>query len=282
METTKQSFSSGSPGDRLAISTRPGATLLWMVPLALEHRREEAVRRLGAPALPPVDGRAPPLQWFHSIDLGGVVTPGVKHHFLLRGMADIAFRGGVAGKSVLDIGAWDGFYSFEAEKRGAARVLATDHFCWSGAGWGSKAGFDYAHTRLASRVESAEIDVPDLDPAKIGRFDVVLFLGVLYHLPDPYSGLKKAAAMTDDLLVVETVTAANYVPAPLARFYPGELDGDYTNFWAPNVRCLKEMLRDLGFAHVEIVHNPHRHPRRARHFAFASRRRPPMRPQIGA
>ncbi|MCB1536668.1 MAG: DUF1698 domain-containing protein [Rhodoblastus sp.] len=254
--------------------------MLWMIPLALKHRREMAARRAASPVFAPIGDRKPPDRWFHSIDLGGIVTPGVKHHFLLRGMADIAFRHGVAGKSVLDIGAWDGFYSFEAERRGAARVLSTDHFCWSGPGWGSKAGFDYAHASLLSRVESLDIDLPDLHPARIGKFDVVLFLGVLYHLPDPYAGLETAAALTDDLLVVETVTAANFVPAPVTRFYPGGLDGDYTNFWAPNARCLKDMLRDLGFRQVDIVHNPHRHPLRARHFAFASKHGTPLRPKI--
>ena len=66
--------------------------------------------------------------------------------------------------SVLDVGAWDGFFSFEAERRGAARVLAIDSFSWEGDGWGSKAGFELAHEALGSRVESRTIDVLDLSP----------------------------------------------------------------------------------------------------------------------
>lgn len=189
-------------------------------------------------------------------------------------MADVVFRLGVAGRSVLDVGAWDGFYSFEAERRGAARVLATDHFCWSGEGWGTKQGFYYAHARLGSRVESIDIDLPDLDPSALGTFDIVLVLGVLYHLRDPYAGLATAAAMTHDLLIVETVTACNILPLPVMRFYLGnELGNDPTNFWAPNVMCLRRLLKDLGFGRIDIVRNTFCEPHMRRHFAFASKRR---------
>ena len=91
----------------------------------------------------------------------------------------------LAGKTVLDIGAWDGYYSFEAERRGASRVVATDHYCWSGDGWGTREGFDLAHRLLGSRVEAIDIDVSEIRPETVGTFDIVLFLGVLYHLPEP-------------------------------------------------------------------------------------------------
>lgn len=65
---------------------------------------------------------------------------------------------------------------FEAEKRGAARVLATDYFCWGGPGWGTRAGFDLAHRLLNSKVEAKEIDIPDISPETVGVFDIVLFL----------------------------------------------------------------------------------------------------------
>ena len=75
------------------------------------------------------------INWYHSMDLGdGVITKGGASHETFKGIAERVFKHGVEGKSVLDIGAWDGFFSFEAERRGASRVLATDHFCWSGPG----------------------------------------------------------------------------------------------------------------------------------------------------
>lgn len=201
---------------------------------------------------------ASPIKWFHSIDLGNEVTPGVAPLGALQFHADAYFQGDVVrGKTVLDIGAWDGFMSFEAEKRGAARVVASDQFCWSGKGWGTKAGFDFAKDALGSNVEALEADVFDLDPEKHGRFDVVLMPGVIYHLTDPWGGLKRAADMTKELLVVETHTALNTSLEPVMRYWRGaELGGDDTNYWSPNEPCLRAILADLGFTRIETtIHN---------------------------
>ena len=197
---------------------------------------------------------APPenIRFFHSFDFGGLDIRGLAPIEQLKIWSEIIFRFPVTGKSVLDIGAWDGYFSFQAERLGAKRVLATDHFCWSGPGWGTKAGFDYVHERLRSRVESMDIDVFDLDPKKLGKFDVVLFLGVLYHLTDPFGGLKKAADMCDECLVVETHSDMNNIGEPVMRYYLGaELNSDKTNYWGPNAACLEAMMRELGFTRFE-------------------------------
>ncbi len=127
--------------------------------------------------------KADALRWYHTIDLGeGVITRGVDNS--PERLARLSLPRDLSGRSVLDVGAWDGFFSFEAERRHAARVVATDHYAWHGAGWGTgqgKAGFQLARTALNSRVEDIDIDVMDLTPDRIGAFDVVLFLGVLYH-----------------------------------------------------------------------------------------------------
>lgn len=207
---------------------------------------------------------APNISWFHSFDLGdGEMISGIKPLHVLRSEADLIFDQDLAGASVLDIGAWDGFFSFEAERRGAARVVATDHYCWSGEGWGTREGFDYVHARSNSSVEAIDGDVADLPRLGIGQFDIVLFLGVFYHLPDPYLGLKAAAQMSRDHLVVETATALPRESLPAMRlFAPGELDGDTTNFWAPNLPALELMLRTFGFGRIEFIslQNSRRHP----------------------
>jgi tRNA (mo5U34)-methyltransferase len=201
---------------------------------------------------------APDITWFHSHAFpDGERTAGIKPAEVLAKEADAIFHYGVAGKSVLDIGAWDGYFSFEAEKRGASRVLATDHFCWSGPGWGTKAGFDHAHKRLNSKVESLDIDVPQISPETVGSFDVVLFLGVLYHVKDPFASLERVASVTSEMMVVETESAFDPFPWPLMRFYEGtELNNDPTNFWAPNKACLEAMFRELGFKRTEIKRHP--------------------------
>ena len=198
------------------------------------------------------------ISWFHSMPMpDGEVMKGERPIDVLRREADCIFRHGVAGRSLLDIGAWDGFFSFEAERRGARDILSTDHFCWSGPGWGTKEGYDYTHRAWNSKARSLDIDVFSLDPRDLGTFDIVLFSGVLYHLKDPYGGLERAANMTHDLLIVETVTYCNRLDEPVLRHFPGtDLDGDPTNFFAPNTAALESLLTEIGFARVEIVRNP--------------------------
>src|SRR5204862_763819 len=132
-----------------------------------------------------LQARADGIRWWHSIDLGhGIVTRGVDAAQAER-LSRLHLPSSLSGRSVLDIGAWDGFFSFEAERRGAARVVATDYYAWHGLGWGTgngKAGFELARQTLRSRVEDVDIDVMELTPERIGTFDVVLFLGVLYHV----------------------------------------------------------------------------------------------------
>lgn len=197
------------------------------------------------------------ITFFHSFELPNETVHGLSPIQSQRRYADVIFKHSVAGKSVVDIGAWDGFYSFEAERRGASRVLATDHFCWSGRGWGTKDGFDYVHERLNSKVESLDVDVFDLDPKQIGTFDVTMMLGVLYHLPNPFGGLEKAASLTKELLIIETHSDMNDRPEPLMRYYlSAELNGDSSNYWGPNILCLENMLRELHFTKFETWRAP--------------------------
>src|SRR5260221_13968815 len=124
------------------------------------------------------------ITWCHPIDLGGVVTRRgwhVRRRFARR-LKLMQIPADLRGKTVLDIGAWDGFFSFECERRGASRVVAADYYSWHGSGWGTKAGFTLAREVLGSGVEDIDIDVMDLTPERVGTFDLVLFLGVLYHL----------------------------------------------------------------------------------------------------
>lgn len=196
------------------------------------------------------------IQWFHRIDLGhGLITPGVDDS--LRKLCAIRMPEDLSGKTVLDIGAWDGFFSFEAERRGASRVMATDDYCWSGKSWGSKKGFDFARETLNSQVEDKLIDVMDISTDTVGSFDIVLFLGVLYHLRHPFIALEKTAAVTRECLILETEVDLINLRHPAMIFYPGtELNDDPTNWWAPNPRGLLAMLKSLGFTRIDLVTPP--------------------------
>ncbi len=196
------------------------------------------------------------IRWYHSIDLGhGIVTRGESDN--RRTLARLALPPRLDGLTVLDVGAWDGFFAFEVERRGARRVLATDHFCWSGPGWGTRAGFELARQALESNVEALDIDVPDLAPERIGTFDVVLFLGVLYHLRHPLLALERVHSVTGRQLILETHVDLVGLRRPACAFYPGdELDRDPTNWFGPNPAAVVAMLRDVGFRRVDVVRAP--------------------------
>ena len=188
--------------------------------------------------------------WFHRIDLGdGVVTPGLQDCALT--LKRVAFPNDLTGKTVLDIGANDGFFSFEAKRRGAAHVVALDT-------WARK----YDHTRAVDNIYfcrdvlglSIKIIQADLFDYGSGPFDVVLFMGVLYHLQDPLRGLRKVAQLAKDLIVVETHVIGGDDSMPMMRFYENaELNRDPTNWWGPNAPCAIAMMRAAGMTDITTV-----------------------------
>lgn len=245
--------------------------------------------------------------WFHSIDLGdGVTTPGYKDPAIHAQELRNQRWPDLQGKSVLDIGACDGYYSFEAERRGATRVVALDYYGWDtdltvakdahvkhdvrGTIALGRGGFDVAHDALGSRVTLIVDDFTTMDVSTLGRFDVVLFLGVLYHLRDPLDALRRLALVTREVAIVETV--ATVVPGwehhAFVEFFEGaDLGEDPSNWWSPTARALHGMLRATGFSSIEDTAGPGEsgltHPReiaRYRHSLHA--RRDALRPRIAS
>jgi tRNA (mo5U34)-methyltransferase len=187
--------------------------------------------------------------WWHSIDLGnGVITPGVHPLAELQdNFQHFKLPEDLSGKRVLDIGCWDGFYSFQAERRGA-RVTAVD--CWR------PANFFKAKAALHSQVEFHELSVYDVTKERLGAFDIVFFLGVLYHLRHPLLALEQVCEVTRDFAIIEShvVDKLRAIEDPVMEFYEfDELGGQYDNWWGPNVECLSRMARSAGFARVELL-----------------------------
>jgi tRNA (mo5U34)-methyltransferase len=208
--------------------------------------------------------------WFHNMELGGVWTapdhflgdyPGVK----FRGFAD-AIPADLSGKSVLDIGCNGGFYSMEMKRRGAARVLGIDF------------DEDYlAQARFAAEVTGHDIEFAKLSVYDVGalgeKFDLVVFMGVLYHLRHPLLALDLIHEhVAGDLLLFQsmqrgspemmqvpenppfTETAIFDQPGyPKLHFIENEYSNDPTNWWAPNAACSAAMLRSAGF---DILEHP--------------------------
>jgi tRNA (mo5U34)-methyltransferase len=213
-----------------------------------------------------LERRANELSWHHQIDLGhGVVTPGLDHS--QEKLADLKLPS-LAGKSVLDVGAWDGYFSFAAERLGASRVVALDSFAWGGAEWGSQDSFNFAREVFDSKVEDVYCEVLDISTEKLGHFDVVFFLGVLYHMRHPFLALERVSNVCDELLVIETLADMTFTRHPAAAFYPGSsMNNDETNWWGPNAPAVVAMLMELGFKRVEIV-NKRTPLERASRFAY--------------
>jgi tRNA (mo5U34)-methyltransferase len=227
--------------------------------------------------------------WWHSIDVGaGVVTPGAKWGGGREIMEYERRRMGIpddyAGRSVLDVGAYDGYYAFDAERRGAGRVVAIDHFVWlhdltpggppvdyslaylppdglppAGAPLPGKRAFDCAHELLGSQVEPVVADFMHYDLERLGRFDVVLYLGILYHMEEPLTALRRVRAVCDGLAIIESeaVRVEGFEEVPLARLVPGDdVNEDPTNWWVPNLAGLVALARGAGFERVEVVGEP--------------------------
>jgi tRNA (mo5U34)-methyltransferase len=207
-------------------------------------------------------------QWFHNMDLRGVPTaPG---HMLgdyprckWRAFAH-ALPADLRGMTVLDIGCNAGFYAIEMKRRGADRVVGID----------SDDGY-LAQARFAAEVCGVDLELKQLSVYEVGRleekFDVVLFMGVLYHLRHPLLALDLIREhVARDLLVFQSMLRGSAQVLPVADDYPFSEEwvfhepgfprmhfienlyaGDPTNWWVPNRACAQAMLRSAGFAVVE-------------------------------
>lgn len=208
--------------------------------------------------------------WYHRIELTpGIVTPGHLPHV----PAAYKVPEDLTGKRVLDVGAWDGYWTFEALKRGASQVVAIDN--WS----------DMPHTDPSPRVEWDTFDfckrilgysdkqcqrrtmeVYDVAPARMGWFDVIFFFGALYHCRYPLLALDKLSAVCRGEIYIESAVADDYSPYRgyigsghgnvgdvLMEFFPGSEYGDMpTNWWSPTLVCLLRMVQSAGFGDVDI------------------------------
>ena len=196
----------GQAGERQVQGAKVGITAnqgLFGHGSSVSHRNDKYLEKRGLGDILTQSGSTSALQaevdalrWFHQIDFGdGVLSPGWIKKAKVERVAKMLFTMPVAGKTVLDIGCWDGAYSVEATRLGARRVLATDHFAWSDQCWGDRRAFELTRSRLAPSIEVMDIDIPDLSVERVGMFDIVLFLGVFYHLRYPLETLERVAAL---------------------------------------------------------------------------------------
>src|SRR4051794_20939469 len=209
-------------------------------------------------------------KWFHNIDLRGVKT--APDHFL-GDYPNVKFQRfahaipkDLTGKTVLDIGCNAGFYSIEMKRRGAARVVGID----------SDERY-LAQARFAAEVLNADLEFKNMsvyDVASLGeKFDVVIFMGVLYHLRHPLLALDLLYEnVVKGILIFQSMQRGSTEIEPLKYDYPfwetdlflkpgfpqmyfieNRYSNDPTNWWIPNAACMEAMLRSAGF---QITNHP--------------------------
>jgi tRNA (mo5U34)-methyltransferase len=208
-------------------------------------------------------------RWYHRIEVRpGVITPGINDS--PRNLQMLQLPADCSGLRVLDIGARDGFFSFELERRGA-EVLAVDYMP------AERTGFPIAARLLGSRVVFRQANLYHLTPEEIGTFDLVLFLGLLYHLPDPIRAMRTVRRLCSWRMYLETLVIDDVMPMPdgpatslaafgdrlasipLMQFFPGATcNEDPTNYWGPNVRCVEAMLDESEFRVERVARVPER------------------------
>jgi tRNA (mo5U34)-methyltransferase len=198
--------------------------------------------------------------WYHQIEIRpGIVTPGINRTAATLARLELPER--CEGMRVLDIGVRDGFFSFELERRGA-EVVAIDYMD------PADTGFPVARDLLGSKVEYIVDNVYNVTPERYGTFDLVLFLGVMYHLRDPLLVLDRLWDVSNEraLLALETQILdsalllrdgsfaslrdidARLDELCLMQFHPGDaLHGDHTNYWSPNSACTRALMETAGF-----------------------------------
>ena len=179
--------------------------------------------------------------WHHAFEIyPGLMTPGSYNPSTLFQSAD--FPADLHGLRVLDIGTSDGFFALQLARRGAA-VVAIDYRRKQ------DHGYHVMEALNPNKIDYHQMNVYELPAKNLGLFDIVLFMGVLYHLPDMLRVLHIIRQCCAGTMYLETHSENAFCQdIAAARYYSGSsLAGDHTNFWAPNRLCVLDMLYDAGF-----------------------------------
>jgi tRNA (mo5U34)-methyltransferase len=178
--------------------------------------------------------------WYHRFEIfPGIVTPGV--YDPSGTLSRLHLPHDLTGARILEIGAADGYFTKTLSARGAD-VTAVDYAAKD------FHGFAIMERLSGRKFEFINANVYWLDELGLKPFDIVLCLGVLYHLPDMLRALFTIRSFVKDLFILETLVAREHEEEPFARYLPAaSVNGDDTNFWAPNVLCCQKILADCNF-----------------------------------
>jgi SAM-dependent methyltransferase len=207
--------------------------------------------------------------WYHRIEIApGLVTPGQPWDELWEPMRRRHAQADFRGKSVLEVGCWDGYWSFEAERLGAAEVLATDDLSQRKV---VTRNVPFVRECLGSRVRYRDdVSVYEL-PERLGRtFDAVIFYGVLYHLRYPGMALAQLRRVLEPggVLLLETAVLPDEQEPVMRWGYRAIYEEDPSSWNAVSLPCLRELLTTSYFE-VELCETFLRQGRVGRGYARA-------------
>ncbi len=191
--------------------------------------------------------------WHHDFEL----IPGVRTNGSYNPVSlwdELQLSKDLNGISIADVGASNGYFSFEARKRGA-QVVAFDFRHKNNSGFGLA-----QYINGMSEIEHHQVNVLELTPKVYGQFDCVFCLGLLYHTSDPYLALSNCSALSKRRLFIESYCIDSKISSkvknePIMRFIPdpdrfpqyGNVNNDSSNFWGFTSVCLQRMVEDIGF-----------------------------------
>lgn len=143
----------------------------------------------------------------------------------------------LTGKSFIDIGCWEGEFCKQAVRRGATQVVGID-MCTS--------------PQLKQNIKEHKFDFIQMDIQSekfltLPRFDIVSFCGVLYHLENPISALYRIRTICRQKLYIESLISLKHQDSSMMEFFPGMP----SRWWAPNQKCMEDMLRVTGFGDIK-------------------------------
>jgi tRNA (mo5U34)-methyltransferase len=220
--------------------------------------------------------------WYHTFDLpGGIVTRGI---YDLRNLPAGVLPADLSGKRCLDACSATGFWAFAMEQRGAKEVVAIDVPSVRDRDWrlpwrapdideNQGAPFQIVKQALGSQVEREALNVYDVDPARLGEFDVVFIGSVLLHLRDPVKALRALRTVTRETFI--SFEPILLWQSMLHRRSPRGFmaDGDDARWWTPNAAGHRAWVTSAGFEILETS----RHRQR---FGGQQARFPKRRPRL--
>lgn len=196
------------------------------------------------------------LNWWHRIKLSdNIITPGKCNHGTTSEEIEnrFGFPKNFDEKNVLDVGGYDGLFSFEAEKRKAKYVTMIDSY-QNSFNKNPNEPFQIVKKILKSKVRYIDTSLEEYETNE--KFDYIFYFGVLYHIENPLGAIKKLADLVDKngIVLLETAISGLNIGLPILEYKPN-FDNDPTNFFYPNKEWVEASFKEYNAKKVTLFYS---------------------------